>query len=578
MKKITATMEEARLKNNLPQEGTGGESVGESLSEHCSGSPANSGGGKGLLPKEITMEIPKKTLTQQLFHPGLFSRQRSSSLSDATENNRKIEYNPNAPYQRIPTQKRSPDDSDPRINLLKRSQKQNQMINTNRGINNQEPNTNLNIATSNSFALLDVEETDIPVKRIPKPPPIILYSVEDLSKLTPTIEEVKKDFTYKIVSKNQLIISTSTVDKYKTMIEQIRNKGLIGYTFTRKDQKCMRIIIKHLHFSTPKDEIIAAIEKTGNSVQGEIVTARKPGTKEPLNTFFVNVAQHERNKLVKDIKVIYNQRVLIEDPKRKKSIVQCKRCQQYGHSKNNCMRPYRCVKCAGAHETTMCTVNANTPAICTLCSGSHPASYKGCQVYREVLARKRSTNKLKTHQKENINDAEETSTVPKTNNALIKATIECDDAVKYQAAQSIFGDLTAAQCPQLYSESVKNGKQKYKQSTIEKVIDLTDTQNAENNFQITHTRNYNDNTQTQRTYARNNGDSTQSQRTYFKNNAGHAPQRKQMTKTETENASREHRPSLEALIITQTERIDQLITQLSTMMNLIVTLISKLSK
>lgn len=219
------------------------------------------------------------------------------------------------------------------------------------------------------------------------------------------------------------------------MIEHIRSKGLIGYTFTRKDQKCMRIVIKHLHFSTPKDEIIAAIEKTGNTVQGEIVTARKPGTKEPLNTFFVNVAQHENNKFVKDIKFIYNQKVLIEDPKRKDSVVQCKRCQQYGHSKNNCMRPYRCVKCAGAHETTKCTVDRNTPAQCTLCSGCHPASYKGCQVYREVLDRKRSTNKFRTRQKANMNDDEERLSPPNTNNTPIVGTTESDDTVKYLADQ-----------------------------------------------------------------------------------------------------------------------------------------------
>lgn len=566
-------MEEAKLKNNLPQEGTGGEPVGESLSEQSSDSPTYSGGGKGLLPKGITFttDKPKKTLTQQLFHPGLFNRQKSSSLSDATEMSRPDYNNPNTPSP----QKRnlSPDESDSRVNQAKRTQQRNLMFNTHR-----------DIETSNSFALLNSEEMDAPpAKRIPKPPPIILYGVDDLRKLTQTIEEVvgKDDFTYKIVSKNQLIISTHTVENYKTMIEHIRDKGLIGYTFTRKDQKSMRIVIKHLHFSTPKDEIIAAIEKTGNSVQGEIVTARKPGTKEPLNTFFVNIAQHENNKLVKDIKVIYNQRVLIEDPKRKTSVVQCKRCQQYGHSKNYCMRPYRCVKCAGAHETSMCTVDRNTPAICTLCSGSHPASYKGCQVYREVLARKRFPNKLKTRQNVDQTDEKDKRTLPNTtNNTPIIITTECDDTVKYLTAQSKVRDLTATECLQLYSESVKNGKRK--PITGEKgkksLTENTESNLKPINYPKTHKKTNDDYVKTKRTSARNNGDNTQSQRMSYRNNAGHEPQKKQTIETEAEETtSREHRPSLEALIITQMERIDQLITQLSTMMNLVVTLISKLS-
>lgn len=172
------------------------------------------------------------------------------------------------------------------------------------------------------------------------------------------------------------------------MIEHIRSKGLIGHTFTGKSERCPRIVIKHLHFSTPKDAIIEAISKTGNTVTGEIVTACKPGTKTPINTFFVNILPHENNKFVKDIEYIYNQKVLIEEPKRKTAIVQCTRCQQYSHTKNNCMRPYRCVKCAGAHNTTLCTIDKNTPATCALCLGNHPASYKGCQIYKEILSRK----------------------------------------------------------------------------------------------------------------------------------------------------------------------------------------------
>lgn len=53
------------------------------------------------------------------------------------------------------------------------------------------------------------------------------------------------------------------------------------------------------------------------------------------------------------------------------------------------MRPYRCVKCAQGHRTIDCPKkDRNTPATCTLCFGSHPANYRGCQVYKEIRARK----------------------------------------------------------------------------------------------------------------------------------------------------------------------------------------------
>lgn len=131
------------------------------------------------------------------------------------------------------------------------------------------------------------------------------------------------------------------------------------------------------------------IEKTGNKVRGEIFCAISRKNKKPLNMFFVNIEPSPNNPQIKNIEYIYHTRVKIEDPKKSTEIPQCARCQQYGHTKNNCMRPYRCVKCAKGHKTTDCPKkDRNTPATCTLCHGDHPANYKDCHVYKEIRARK----------------------------------------------------------------------------------------------------------------------------------------------------------------------------------------------
>lgn len=65
--------------------------------------------------------------------------------------------------------------------------------------------------------------------------------------------------------------------------------------------------------------------------------------------------------------------------------MQCTRCQNYGHTKTYCNRPFACVKCAGPHDTKICKKTKDTRATCILCGGSHPANYKGCIVYQELL-------------------------------------------------------------------------------------------------------------------------------------------------------------------------------------------------
>ena len=71
------------------------------------------------------------------------------------------------------------------------------------------------------------------------------------------------------------------------------------------------------------------------------------------------------------------------------TIMQCKRCQRYGHAAPNCNMSYRCVKCSIPHGPGECNVakkdNQNT-IYCTLCKKlGHPASYKGCEKYKEMV-------------------------------------------------------------------------------------------------------------------------------------------------------------------------------------------------
>lgn len=82
--------------------------------------------------------------------------------------------------------------------------------------------------------------------------------------------------------------------------------------------------------------------------------------------------------------MLQNKIVQIEPPRKSNTQIQCTRCQLYGHSKSYCNRPYLCVKCGGQHNTNICEKSNNTPAICGLCDGAHPANYKGCIFYQNL--------------------------------------------------------------------------------------------------------------------------------------------------------------------------------------------------
>jgi hypothetical protein len=100
--------------------------------------------------------------------------------------------------------------------------------------------------------------------------------------------------------------------------------------------------------------------------------------------FFIDLEPSSNNKEVFDIQFLLNAKIAFEPPYKRKEIVQCKKCQSYGNTKSYCHHPYRCVKCGQYHDSNSCSKPQSEPPKCALCDGNHPASYKGCTVYKEL--------------------------------------------------------------------------------------------------------------------------------------------------------------------------------------------------
>jgi hypothetical protein len=115
-------------------------------------------------------------------------------------------------------------------------------------------------------------------------------------------------------------------------------------------------------------------------------------SRELLSLFYVDLEPNANNKEIYSIGSIGNAIIKIEPPHKKNGIVQCTRCQLYGHTKTYCTRPFACVRCGGNHNSTQCQKPRSTPAKCALCEKDHPANYKGCQIYRDLINIKNKVN------------------------------------------------------------------------------------------------------------------------------------------------------------------------------------------
>ncbi|KOB69765.1 Uncharacterized protein OBRU01_17306 [Operophtera brumata] len=226
---------------------------------------------------QTTPKGAQKKLTQQVFHPALFCKSNTvgSPTTNPEINTQKTESQQpewqKAPIMGHKKRKRNPESPSP-------------------------PHT----PTINSFTQLSVDITgdDDNPKKTSKPPPLILYGIQDITKLQQEIETTlsKNEYSIKIMTKDQFRVRCISAKIYKKLMSLVRDKQLIGHTFTLKEEKlmslvrdkqlightftlkeekCVRVVIKNLHHSTPHREIVQEIEKTGNK-EGQGGTSEQP--------------------------------------------------------------------------------------------------------------------------------------------------------------------------------------------------------------------------------------------------------------------------------------------------------------
>lgn len=368
-------------------------------------------------------QTQKTNLTQQVFHKGLFeTRPRSSSFSGCTSSSKPLqgpEWNPNTQTNTIPCQRKSPvketvergnqnwqQDHVPygkRKRPLSPREMSNKLSIT--------KHTNFSIPTHNKFDILstdDLKTDDKNKEYVPKPEPIFVTGIINITPLRDVLNKVASMDKYTLTtlrSGHIIKLMPNDIETYKVVRDTLIENEINHYTYKLKSERAYRVVIRGLHASEDTSVIKSELQAKGHEVR-QIVNVLHRVTKEKLPLYFVDLEQRPNNKDIFNIKQISHMKISIEAPYKKREVLQCKRCQRFGHSKNQCFRPFRCVKCGNDHSTAACTKPPETDALCANCQGKHPASYRGCIKYKEYKERI-----LKIKPKPDINRTRPSSTM-----------------------------------------------------------------------------------------------------------------------------------------------------------------------
>jgi len=148
------------------------------------------------------------------------------------------------------------------------------------------------------------------------------------------LADVAEPDTYRTtaLANDTIKINANTVDTYRSLVKHMKEENIVHHTYQIKAERAYRIVIRHLHHSVPLDDIKEELQKEGHTVRN-IMNIKHKLTKDPLSLFFVDLEPQANNKEIFNLQFLGNAKITMEAPHKSRNIVQCQRCQAYGHSK-----------------------------------------------------------------------------------------------------------------------------------------------------------------------------------------------------------------------------------------------------
>lgn len=101
------------------------------------------------------------------------------------------------------------------------------------------------------------EKADTPLEiKKPKPPPIFVAGVTNISPLTTLLDNIAKgEYMIKIINNTQVKIQPETSEKYTTIIKELKERNTEFHTYKIKQERSFRVILKNMHHSTNLDNL-----------------------------------------------------------------------------------------------------------------------------------------------------------------------------------------------------------------------------------------------------------------------------------------------------------------------------------
>ncbi|KAL4125761.1 hypothetical protein QTP88_010001 [Uroleucon formosanum] len=191
---------------------------------------------------------------------------------------------------------------------------------------------------SNEVEMLSQEISNVQ----PKIPPIFIKDDIDFFDFCKKIKPFTDPDGFNTKSSSSgLKLMTYSINAYRQIIKFLEINNMNFHTYQTNEEKAFRVVIRHLHHTTPTDYIKEELRSLG-FITRSITNCLQYKTKNPLPLFFVDLEPSPSNHNIYKVESICYTKIKIEAPHPKKNPVQRLRCQNYGHTRTYCHHTPRC--------------------------------------------------------------------------------------------------------------------------------------------------------------------------------------------------------------------------------------------
>lgn len=168
-------------------------------------------------------------------------------------------------------------------------------------------------------------------------------------------------------------VQHQSIEDYRNLRKKLEQQDIQMTTFTLRDERPLKVVAKGVPTELSVEEIENDLKEQGYPARK--ITRMKGREGKELPMILIDIDR--KYKSIYELPKIRGINVEIEGLRRK-GIIQCHRCQEYGHVQRNCTAEYRCLKCSENRSTHLCEKEKTTPAKCANCGGAHPANSIKC--------------------------------------------------------------------------------------------------------------------------------------------------------------------------------------------------------